>query len=91
MLWGVVGHGLGRPALPSFGGAGGKTGTAQTGRFSPEGEEYTDVWFAGFWPAEEPRYTVVVLLDSTLQPSGAAASLFSQVCTGLGYLEEPAA
>ena len=91
MLWGVVGHGLGRPALPSFGGAGGKTGTAQTGRFSPEGEEYTDVWFAGFWPAEEPRYTVVVLLDSTLQPSGAAASLFSQLCTGLGYLEEPAA
>lgn len=87
MLWGVVGHGLGQQALPSFGGAGGKTGTAQTGRFSPDGEEYTDVWFAGFWPAENSRYTVVVLLDSTLQPSGAAASLFAKVCTGLGYLE----
>ncbi len=88
MLCGVVNNGLGSKALPTFGGAGGKTGTAQTGRFNKDKEELTDVWFAGFWPSKQPRYTIVVLLDETLQQSTKAAELFSQVCNGLEYLED---
>ena len=45
--------------------AAGKTGTAQTGRYT-EGKdksEKMDHWFAGFYPAENPQYTVVVLQD----------------------------
>ena len=88
MLCGVVNNGLGSKALPTFGGAGGKTGTAQTGRFNKDKEELTDIWFAGFWPAKKPKYTIVVLLDETLQKSTKAAELFSQVCNGLEYLED---
>ena len=86
MLCNVVNYGLGSDALPSWGGAGGKTGTAQTGRFTKQEEELADGWFAGFWPADKPQYTIVVLLDSTLESSSAAADIFSQVCNGLRYL-----
>ena len=82
----VVREGLGQKAMPSNGSAGGKTGTAQTGRFSPTGEEYTDLWFAGFWPLEHPRYTIVVMQDETTARSSEAAALFAQVCEGLRYL-----
>lgn len=86
MLQGVVNNGLGSKALPTFGGAAGKTGTAQTGRFNKEKKELTDVWFAGFWPAKEPKYTIVVLLDSTLEQSGKAAKIFAEICNSLEYL-----
>lgn len=89
MLGQVVQEGLGQKAMPSDGSAGGKTGTAQTGRFSPGGEEYTDLWFAGFWPLEHPRYTIVVMLDETTALSSEAAALFAQVCDGLRYLDAP--
>ncbi len=53
MLVGVVEEGLGRKAAPRAGGAGGKTGTAQTGRYQEDGEEIMDAWFVGFYPAED--------------------------------------
>lgn len=89
MLGEVVREGLGQKAMPSDGSAGGKTGTAQTGRFSPGGEEYTDLWFAGFWPLEHPRYTIVVMLDETTALSSEAAVLFARMCDGLRYLDAP--
>ena len=87
MLQGVVNEGLGQKASPTFGGAAGKTGTAQTGRFNEDEKELTDVWFAGFWPAKTPRYTIVVLLDSTLQGSAKAAKIFAELCNALEYLQ----
>ncbi len=85
MLVGVVENGLGRKAAPRKGGAGGKTGTAQTGRYQEDGEEILDAWFAGFYPAEEPRYIVVVLLDSGTHESDEAAQIFSRVADVLSF------
>lgn len=84
MLVSVVENGLGKPAKPLHGGAGGKTGTAQTGRFQEDGEEIMDAWFAGFYPAENPQYTIAVLLDSGTYSSDDAAAVFAKVTTDLG-------
>lgn len=44
----------------------GKSGTAQTGKTNAAGEPLINKWFAGYFPADSPKYVlVVVALDST--------------------------
>lgn len=62
LLASVVTEGTGHEAAPTEGTAAGKTGTAQTGQFAA-GKELKNYWFAGFYPARNPRYTIVVLQD----------------------------
>jgi cell division protein FtsI/penicillin-binding protein 2 len=51
----------------------GKTGTAQTMRFSPGGKPLYYAWFAGMAPAEDPQIVVVVMIpDVTFEGSGSA-------------------
>lgn len=83
MLVQVVQQGTAQDAVGLSGGAGGKTGTAQTGQFTPEGTERCNLWFAGFWPAEEPRYTIVVLQDGAVHTAYSGAAIFAQVCNAL--------
>lgn len=77
----VVTDGTGVEAAPQYTTAAGKTGTAQTGRFYKSGEEITNSWFCGFFPADEPQYVVVVMSDSKLQVS--TASIFAQIADGI--------
>ena len=86
MLEQVVADGTGQDAAGLSGGAGGKTGTAQTGQFTPEGEERKNLWFAGFYPAEKPRWTVVVLQDGQTEPVCSSAAVFARLCTALQFL-----
>ena len=60
----------------------------QTGQFTPEGEEKMNFWFAGFFPAEDPQYTVVVLQDGQTGPAQSSAAVFAQVCQALWLLEQ---
>ena len=83
MLEQVVQQGTAQDAAGLSGGAGGKTGTAQTGQFTPEGAERCNLWFAGFWPAEKPRYTIVVLQDGAIHTAYSGAAIFAQVCNAL--------
>ncbi len=87
MLAGVVADGLGKEANPTWGGAGGKTGTAQTGRFDQADNEYKNLWFAGFYPVEQPRYTIVVMQDDQIQAQNSSAAIFARVCDALHLLE----
>lgn len=87
MLIGVVEEGIGQEARPTEGGAGGKTGTAQTGQLDAAGNELMNYWFAGFYPAEEPRYTIVVLQDGVVEPQVSSAAIFAQAANALAYLE----
>jgi penicillin-binding protein 2 len=41
----------------------GKTGTAQSGKFSPGGTELDHAWFVGFAPANDPKIVVAVMLE----------------------------
>ena len=86
MLAAVVEEGTGREAAPGQSTAGGKTGTAQTGQFTPSGQELKNLWFAGFWPAQEPQYTLVVLQDAQLDPPYSSAAVFARICEALALL-----
>ena len=90
MLAGVVEEGIGKEAAPEYGAAGGKTGTAQTGVKNQEDVELMNYWFAGFWPAEAPRYTIVILQDGITEPEVSSAAVFAKVCNALYWLQEPA-
>jgi penicillin-binding protein 2 len=41
----------------------GKTGTAQSGKFTPTGTELNHAWFVGFAPANDPKIVVAVMLE----------------------------
>lgn len=88
MLCTVVEEGLGADALPEEGGAGGKTGTAQTGQFDAEGRELLNYWFTGFYPARNPQYTITVLQDGLLEPQVSSAAIFARVANALAVLEQ---
>lgn len=85
MMQGVVENGLGKAAHPLKMTAAGKTGTAQTGRYDENGEELLNAWFAGFFPAEDPQYTVCVLLDDGFAGSTQAAEIFADVANALYF------
>ncbi|MEG1269682.1 MAG: penicillin-binding protein 2 [Ruthenibacterium sp.] len=85
MLVQVITDGLGKSATPYNGGAGGKTGTAQTGRRDATGDEHMDAWFAGFYPAENPQYTIAVLLDSGTHSGDDAGKIFAKVANALRF------
>ena len=42
---------------------GAKTSTAQTGRFSEDGEEICHGWVTAFFPVYNPKYAVTVLAE----------------------------
>lgn len=86
MLCTVVEQGIGEKAQPDEGGAGGKTGTAQTGQFDAEGNEMLNYWFTGFFPAEDPQYTVTVLQDGVLDPETSSAEIFARVANALNAM-----
>jgi penicillin-binding protein 2 len=87
MLCSVVTDGTGKEAAPENGTAGGKTGTAQTGQYSADGTEKKNLWFAGFYPGDSPRYTVVVLQDAQTDAAYSSAAIFSAVCEALYWLD----
>ena len=87
MLATVVRSGIGGDAQPHTGTAAGKTGTAQTGQFDADGRELLHYWFAGFYPADAPRYTITVLQDSQQKPQTSSAALFAQVADALAVLD----
>ena len=84
----VVEEGSGTPAKPSQGGAGGKTASAQTGRIDPAtGQEVVHAWFTGFYPAQEPRYVITVLVEGGESGSDRAAPVFRQIADALPAAE----
>lgn len=82
----VVNEGTGIQAKPESTTAAGKTATAQTGRFDSDGKEINNGWFCGFFPAESPKYTVVVMTEGASEVS--AASVFSQIADSVTEYEK---
>ncbi len=58
--------------------AGGKTATAQTGVYK-DGKELCNGWFAGFFPAENPIYTIVILKEEATSGNVDASPVFSKI------------
>lgn len=85
-----VEEGSGVQAKPLRGMAGGKTASAQTGIYLTPGEEDSEIvhaWFAGYYPAQTPKYAIVVLVEGGESGSDAAAPIFKRIADAI-YLAE---
>lgn len=67
--------------------AAGKTATAQTGTFDKSYKEIYNTWFAGFFPADNPRYTVVVLKQGGTSGAADCAPVFKRIADKIYDLE----
>jgi len=87
MVAAVAEGATGESAAPANGGAGGKTGTAESGWITENGETVQN-WFVGYYPAEAPRYLITVLAEDCNNTKASAATVFNRLCDGLYTLSD---
>lgn len=79
LMEGVVSNGTGTKAnMDQYGGAGGKTGSAETGQYV-DGVKIIQAWFAGYFPAKTPKYAVAVFIEDGKSGGEAAAPVFAEI------------
>ncbi len=78
MLTGVVSEGTAKNAQSQYFSVAGKTATAQTGIYT-DGKEQLCTWFGGFFPAENPKYSVVVVAENGTAGGEDCAPVFKAV------------
>jgi penicillin-binding protein 2 len=78
----TVDVGTGTPAKPAVGGAGGKTSTAQSG-WLKNGKIINEAWFAGFYPADNPKYVIVVIAEDGKSGGASAGPVFKSIADNL--------
>lgn len=81
----VVEEGSGKRAKSGFVTCAGKTATAQTGK-TENGEEIYNAWFAGCFPAEEPKYAVVILKENGGEGALSCAPVFKEIAESITAL-----
>lgn len=77
----VVESGTGTKAKSNFVSVAGKTATAQTGKKDENGNGIEHSWFCGFFPVEEPKYIVCVLIEDAKEIS--SAEVFKEIAERL--------
>ncbi|MHB8064482.1 MAG: peptidoglycan D,D-transpeptidase FtsI family protein [Ruminiclostridium sp.] len=79
LMEGVLSSGTGTKAnLDGYGGAGGKTGSAETGQFI-DGQKVIQAWFAGYFPSKAPKYSVAIFIEDGKSGGDAAAPIFAEI------------
>lgn len=78
----VVISGTGKNAFSNSVKIAGKTATAQTG-WKEEGKATQHSWFCGFFPADNPKYVAVVLVEDSEGKETLAAEIFKEIAEGL--------
>ena len=79
----VVQEGTGRAAAIPETRVAGKTATSQTGRMISDNEEALNTWFAGYLPADQPRWVVVVMVEEGSSGSENCAPIFRDISQGI--------
>lgn len=79
----VVKSGTGKGALSENVAVAGKTATAQTGWKDENGEYIEHSWFCGFFPADNPKYVAVVLLENVKNQDTSATEIFKNIAEDL--------
>lgn len=74
--------GTGKGAVPDGVTVAGKTASAQTG-WRRNGEEVIHGWFAGYFPADNPKYAAVVVVENGRTGSQSAAPAFKEIAEAL--------
>lgn len=85
MLYSVTEKGIATNAKSELMKLAGKTGTAESGVYDEEGEEVYRTWFAGFYPAENPHYIVVVMNEDGTGGNADCAPVFKEICEGIAF------
>lgn len=83
----VLLEGTGTTALPKTVTAAGKTATAQTGKYK-NGVEICQGWFCGLFPAENPKYVVIVFSENTNRQTQTSNQIFAQIADKITELEK---
>lgn len=83
MMEKVVAEGTGKAAGLSEIRIAGKTATSQTGNIGKNGEEILNTWFAGYFPAEDPRWAIVVLVEEGKSGAQNCAPVFKDISRGI--------
>ena len=84
----TVESGTGIYAKPEVGGAGGKTSSAQTGVYDENGEEIVHAGFAGFYPAESPKYAIYIVAEGMTSGGEYTAHIFKDICDSIYSIEQ---
>lgn len=79
MMQKTVHEGTGKKASFPECQAAGKTATSQTGKFVNPDDELLNVWFAGYFPATQPRFAVVILREEGKSGSQDCAPVFASI------------
>lgn len=82
MLTLTVTDGSGKNACPENSTAAGKTATAQSGWYEND-QEVLHTWFAGWFPAEEPRYVITVMNERGNSSSTDCAPVFKTIADSI--------
>ena len=69
---------------PEEGGAGAKTATAETGVKIGD-EELDQAWYAGFYPAQDPKYVIVVFAEDGEGGGRSCGPVFKQIANQLHH------
>ncbi|HOJ10583.1 MAG TPA: penicillin-binding transpeptidase domain-containing protein [Clostridiales bacterium] len=64
--------------INEYGGAAGKTGSAETGQYI-EGQRVVHAWFAGYFPRKNPRYSIAVFVENGRMGGSAAGPVFEEI------------
>lgn len=67
--------------------AGGKTSTAQTGRYDDTGNEYVNAWFTGYFPEMNPEYAVTVMVEDGVSGNLSAGPVFKEIAEKVTVLK----
>lgn len=70
--------GTGKTGFVEKSGSGGKTGSAQTG-WVVNGERYQHGWYTGFFPADNPKFSMCVFVENGKSGSETAAPVFKDI------------
>lgn len=79
-------EGTGASGAPKHVSSGGKTATAQTGKYKENGTEKLCTWFCGFFPFEEPEYAVCVFNENGV--SGDCSPVFGVIADKICSLKK---
>lgn len=75
-------------AIPENTTAAGKTSTAQTGRFNENGEEYVEAWITGYFPVNDPKYVITVLVEDGKTGNLSAGPVFKEIAENITEYEK---
>lgn len=85
-LLNVVTEGTGKSAFSSLFDSCGKTATAQSGQYTPNGVEIKHSWYAGFFPYENPEYVICVMKENGVSGGSDCAPVFKEIAEGIYIL-----